>query len=345
MSPKVYVIIVNWNGWEDTLECLESLRLQTYDNYCVVLCDNGSEDDSLERFREWGSGYRPTSVGPNSPLRRLNERTRAKRVSLVESSSPKGESQSISDDGLDLEVTLIAVGENRGFAGGTNVGLRYALSRGDAEYVWLLNNDTVVEPDCLERMVACSRARRSPNTCGSRILFYDNPDMVQALAGNRYNRWTGRVYPGVGRFLSARVQVEPDMVERQLSYISGTSWLLPRSFIEDVGLMDESYFLYYEELDWCVRAGGRYALCYADEAIVYHKEGRSIGSESIGRESSLVSDFYRFRNKLVFTKRHFPKAVVICYVHTFLQALNRLRRLQVDRFVLIVRILLGKREL
>jgi hypothetical protein len=120
---------------------------------------------------------------------------------------------------------------------------------------------------------------------------------------------------------------------------------LPRQFIDDVGLMDERYFLYYEEIDWVLRSQGRYALCYADDARVYHKEGSSIGSPTGERPSSTLSDFYIFRNKLWLTRRHFPLGLPSVYLATALQAVRRALRGQWDKAWLILKILLGKRRL
>jgi GT2 family glycosyltransferase len=341
-APKVYIILVNWNGWADTLECLESVFRQDYANYRVVVCDNASQDGSLGHLEAWASGRTLYIPPESSPLRHLSTPALNKPLDFLVLDRECAEH---GGRGADPALLLVDDGGNLGFAGGNNVGMRYALARGDADFLWLLNNDTVVEPDCLTRMVRRLRDHPRPATCGSRVLFYADPDVVQALGGGRFNRWTAISSQSLGRFLPADQPVDTVTIERQLSYIVGCSWLLPRSYLEDVGLMDESYFLYYEEVDWVLRAGGRYALCYADDARVYHKEGSSAGTPTGARPSSLLSDFYIFRNKLWITRRHFPLGLPSVYLATLIQAVRRALRGQWDKVWLILKVLFGKKRL
>ena len=341
-APKAYIILVNWNGWADTVECLESVFRQDYPNYRVVVCDNASADGSLGHLEAWAEG-RALYVPPEaSPLRHLTTPALRKPLDFLTLNRERAER---GGDGTDPALLLVDGGGNLGFAGGNNVGLRYALARGDADYLWLLNNDTVVEPDCLTRMVRRLHDHPGRATCGSRVLFYDHPETVQALGGGRFNRWTAISSQSLGRFLPADRAVDVAEIERRMSYIVGCSWLLPRSYLEEVGLMDESYFLYYEEVDWVLRAGGRYALRYTDDARVYHKEGGSIGTPTGSRPSSLLSDFYIFRNKLRITRRHFPLGLPSVYLATLIQAMRRALRGQWDKTWLILKILLGKQHL
>jgi len=217
------------------------------------------------------------------------------------------------------------------------------MNQTDSQYVWLLNNDTVVEQDSLLNMVSYSSGKSFKNLCGSKLVFYDDPLFVQAYAGASYNKWTGNA-TSLGKLFKTNKAVNVPDVEKKLSYIMGASWLIPVSFLTDIGLMEDSYFLYYEEIDWCIRGKESYQLCYADNAIVYHKEGKSIGSSSDKTKTSLFSDFYLFRNKLIFTRKYYPKALIPVYFATFLQAMNRLRRKQIDKAKLIIKILLGKRH-
>lgn len=340
-APKVYMVLVNWNGWADTIECLESVFRQDYPNYRVVVCDNASLDGSLNHLEAWAAGRAPYVPPQDSPLRHLTTPALSKPLDFLVLDHQSAE-QGV--HGADPALLLVDGGGNLGFAGGNNVGMRYALARGDADYIWLLNNDTVIEPDCLTRMVRRLRDHPGPATCGSRILFYADPNVVQALGGGRFNRWTAISSQSLGRFLPADQAVDTAAIERQLSYIVGCSWLLPRSYLVDVGLMDERYFLYYEEVDWVLRAGGRYALCYADDARVYHKEGSSIGTPTGARPSSLLSDFYIFRNKLWITRRHFPLGLPSVYLATLIQAGRRALRGQWDKAWLILKVLLGKKN-
>jgi len=343
MNDTVYLIILNWNSWQDTIECLESVFRQQYKNYKVIVCDNNSSDNSLEHIKSWATGSELFTIPESNPLAQLSYPAVKKPLSYTELTREQSENQAtIVDSNNDL--ILIQTGGNLGFAGGNNVGLRYSLLSEDMEYIWLLNNDTVIEPDCLQKMVDYSQKQQQPNLCGNTILYYNDPSVIQALGGCHYNKWTGLASTSLGRGLKADEPINHKHYEKQLSYISGASWLIPKDFLIQVGLMEESYFLYCEEIDWCVRNKNRFKLCYAPEAKVYHKEGSSIGSPNDEHPSSLLSDFYIFRNKLRFTRRFYPYAIFSAYLITFYQAFNRARRGQWDKALLILKIVFGKKE-
>jgi len=339
MEPNIYIVILNWNSWQDTIECLESVFRQQYKNYKVIVCDNNSSDQSMEHIEAWAKGSEIVNLSPSHPLRQLSSPPIEKPIDFSVYNRLKVE---VKIPPSDNQLILIQTGDNLGFAGGNNVGLRYALNCRDMDFVWLLNNDTVIAPDCLTNMVNYSQQQNLPNMCGSTILYYNDPSVIQALGGCRYNKWTGLASTSLGRGLAADTDIDHKTYEEQLSYIAGASWLLPKQYLIDIGLMEESYFLYCEEIDWCVRNNNKYKLCYAPDAIVYHKEGSSIGSPNDERSSSLLSDFYIFRNKLRFTRRYFPEAIFTAYLVTLFQALNRVRRGQWDKAFLILKVMLGK---
>jgi GT2 family glycosyltransferase len=340
MQPTVYIIILNWNSWQDTIECLESVFNMNYNRYKVVVCDNNSQDGSVDQIISWASGKKKILVDSEHVLAKYTVTPVTKPISFTILNRKQAEDPNYQHESNRL--TIIQTGDNLGFAGGNNVGLRYALNCKDMDYVWLLNNDTVVDTECLSEMVSYSTRKSEANICGSVLYYYNNPDIIQALGGCSYNKWTGLASTSLGRGLPANSKIDHENFEKQLSYISGASWLIPKTFLHDIGLMEESYFLYCEEIDWCVRNNNRYKLCYAPQAAVYHKEGNSIGSPNDERPSSLFSDFFIFRNKLRFTRKFFPEAILSAYLTTFIQALNRARRGQWDKALLILKIIFGK---
>lgn len=320
---KVYVVILNWNGWQDTIACLQSLSSTKGVEYSVVVCDNGSTDGSVKHISAWAEGKLKVAKPEHPRLEALMHGKVARDKNWL---------------------TLIENKANLGFAAGNNPGIRYAMNQPDMTHVWLLNNDTLVEPDCLLKMLRRLEKEPEPAICGSRIMFYDNPGIVQALGGNSFNKWTGNARESIGRFRSESDPRDPEEAEKELDYVSGCSMLIPREFIDDIGLMEERYFLYYEEIDWAVRARRKYKSIYADDAVLYHKEGSSIGSASLKRRPALLSEFYCFRNKLLFTRAHFPQYLLSCYFTTALQVLNRWRRGYWASGWLILKVLLGKKE-
>jgi hypothetical protein len=335
--PLVYIVILNWNGWGDTIECLESVFRINYPRFRVIVCDNDSTDNSLGHVKAWAEGRLSPRVAPTNPLRRLSFPSRAKPVAYCEYYFLQGDHNHriASKDPL----VLIGTGANLGFAGGNNAGIRYALADGDCQYVWLLNNDTAVEPDALLHLVQRMQEKPDAGICGSKLLFYHNPDAVQALGGATYNKWLGS-NRHLGLFQNRSRPVVQEEVERKMSYVIGASMLVKRDFLKTVGLMSEEYFLYFEELDWIARAKGRFSLAFADRSLVYHKEGGSAGTSSDPKQKSLQADYFTIRNRLVFTRKFYPWALPGVYVGICVALINRLRRGQLEHAKLIGKILL-----
>lgn len=306
-TPKVYIILVNWNGWRDTIECLESLLRLDYPNFSVVVCDNQSSDGSVERIRNWAEGSLRASCA-NPALQSLTNPPFPKPVSYYYISARS--SFALAHAAVDAAVILIETGVNLGFAAGNNVGLRYALMRADFAYAWLLNNDTVVARDALRRLVERMNQRPEAGMCGSTLLYYGHPTVVQAMGGSIYSRWTARGgHIGLGDVSS---KIPPaDRVESQMKYVLGASMLVSRNFIEHIGLMNESYFLYFEEIDWATRAKDKFALAYAPRSIVYHKEGGSIGTAVERSKRSPMSEYYAARSSLLFSRRYSRAAIPV----------------------------------
>jgi GT2 family glycosyltransferase len=219
----------------------------------------------------------------------------------------------------DDRLVLIETGANLGFAGGNNVGIRYALARGDCDYVWLLNNDTVVEPDSLSAMVRMAEADPKLGICGSQLRSYALPHEIQTLGGRRYSRWSGRTWP-LQELTTPRVSTTPGAPD----YVEGASMLISRRCLEAVGLLEESYFLYYEELDLTARARPAFHFGYSPESVVYHKEGASIGSAHVKTKRSVLSDYYQARNRIVFSRRYHLWFLPSVLAATGLGALQRL---------------------
>jgi GT2 family glycosyltransferase len=338
MSERVYIILLNWNGWRDTVECLESVLRLDYPSFRVIVCDNGSTDGSLDRIQTWAAGKTAVDVRADNPLRRLTNPPVKKPAPVV----LYDRSQAEQGGDLDVDGNLVVVrnAENLGFAAGNNVGLRYALARGDGDYYWLLNNDTVVEPDALTMLVDRMSARPDAGICGATIKSYADPERNVVLGGAVYGKWFAtQKLIGAG---ATDVPDEPDGVESMMDYVAGASMLVSREFLVEIGLMSEDYFLYYEELDWAMRARGRYALVYAPRCIVYHKEGAAIGSSGAPLARTRAADYYEIRNRLTVTRKFFRGALPTVYVGLGLAALNRIRRGQWDRARMIAGIALGR---
>ena len=109
-----------------------------------------------------------------------------------------------------------------------------------------------------------------------------------------------------------------------MNYVEGASMLVSRQFIEQIGLLCEDYFLYFEEVDWALRAGGRFKLGYAPNSVVYHKVGSSIGTSSHPARKSFTCDYFNIRNRILFTRRFYPRALPLIYLVLSSEILIRL---------------------
>ena len=305
--PSVAIIILNWNSWADTLECLESVLRLRYPIFAVFLCDNASTDGSAGRFRQWAEGTLCVLPG---------RREMAGHV-VPPAPKPSGRSELADVEAKgsvlvgDPRVTLIENAGNIGFAAGNNVGVRAALAQG-FDHVWLLNADTVVEPDTLSEMVKRMRDVHAAGLCGSLLCYYDAPDVIQEAGGCAY-------YPllGLARRLAAHRRLTDRLnwraLEARLGYISGASCLASRAFLEEVGLLSEDYFLYCEEIDWATRGRGRFSLALAERSIVFHKKGQATGSKAFGTPRSPASTYYLWRARRRFTQRYYPAGLVALF--------------------------------
>ena len=260
-TAQVAVVLLNWNGWRDTIACLDALRRQegaAAQGLDLIVCDNGSGDGSPRHIDAWARAH-------NKPL------------------------------------TLLEIGSNLGFAGGCNVGIRHALARPGCTHVWLLNNDAVPTPGALVALLRHLAAHPRVGLCGSQIRCHDRPGTVQSFGGY-HNRWLGRTRAW-GAGLSGDALRAPPM---PIDFVPGASVLATRAFVEQVGLMHEGYFLYFEELDWAQRARGRFELAVCADSIVLHKGGASIGTPHERGDRGERAEFFEFRGRLRFAARHQP---------------------------------------
>jgi len=295
-SEKVVIVLLNYNGWRDTLECLESVLKLDYPHFQVVVVDNDSSDGSVEKIKAWAAGTLAADV-QNDGLSSMSKPAQLKPVPLEVLREAE------MDGGGDARrIVLIRSTSNGGYAAGNNHGIRFAMNDPDCRYVWLLNNDTVVRSDALAHLVLRFQADHAVGICGSALVHYHNPSTLQARGGARFNRWTATSHHiGEGAAFPAQATAAPG---EALDYVVGASMLVSRRFVEQVGLMYEDYFLYFEEIDWAWRRGS-FTVAYAPGSVVYHKEGASTGMNRKAVQYGKGGDFYLHRNRLVFARRNF----------------------------------------
>ena len=285
MTPKVSIIILNWNGWEDTVECLESLYQITYLNYDVLVVDNGSEDESIKKIKEYAEGkakveskffeYDPS----NKPIK-IIEYTRE------EAEAGGGKKKEIVDLPANRKLILIKNEKNYGFAEGNNIAMRYALKALHPDYVLLLNNDTVVDREFLGELVKVAGRDKKIGIVGPKIYYYDEPRRLWAIGDQK----------SMGKIDNSQYN---DIKEVKIAV--GCAFFVRVSVIDIVGLLDPDLFLYGEENDYCMRVKkAGHKLYFSPSSIIWHKASLQ------GDQLKPYQVYYSCRNSILLRRKNYP---------------------------------------
>ena len=268
-KKRVAVSVLNYNSWKETISCLDSLLDQTYNDYKIILIDNGSVDDSVSKITEY--------------LRKHNIQHRI----LV---AKNGQITPVPENHIEsTKVFFILSDDNLGFAGGHNMGARFATDVLGADYVFILNNDVVLGKDTVEALVRC--AERT----GVAVI---QPTVIE-LRDRMEKPWNALL-----KLKHLLLKTARKAENRRHNCTSGAAFMVRKDVIENIGLFDENLFLYYEDTDFFQRVYEKYSGCYVAPNIkVYHKGSRSSG----GRLSPIVV-YYTARNGIYFFKKHYKCA-------------------------------------
>jgi GT2 family glycosyltransferase len=286
--PSVFVVVVNWNGAEDTVQCLESLRAQSLRPLRLVLVDNGSEDDSAGRIAAWSAAH-ATEVTSIWYDRRAAEA----------GGREADESRLAQAD--DVQLAVVEVGENLGFAGGSNVGLRYAMKAG-AEHVLLLNNDTVVERDALTRLLAFLLEHPDYMAVTGQIRYWGRP-VIWNCGGDL--TWFGsRRYLYAGQPVASA----PQQGWRTITFITGCAALVRASVFKRLGLLTERFFFGEEDYEFSLRLrDARCRIACSFDAVIHHKVGSSI--DRTAPAGALGRYYIYYLNRFIDMRDHYPRPV------------------------------------
>jgi hypothetical protein len=249
-QPRVAIVVLSWNGRDDTIECLASLGRMRWERQTAIVVDNGSTDGTAEAVRE------------RFP-----------------------------------DALVIRSEENLGFAEGNNVGIRAALEA-DADYVLVLNNDTIVDERLVEALVEEAERRPDAGALCPLIRYVDPPDRIW-YAGARFDpravhngRHTGYGERDAGQYHAVR----------EIGRATGAAMLVPRRVIEEVGYFDSSLFIQVEDVEWSLRmrAAG-YRILFVPAGVLWHHVAVASGGERAPETA-----YYEMRNTLVVSTRHAP---------------------------------------
>ncbi|HMR76964.1 MAG TPA: hypothetical protein PKD61_17715, partial [Polyangiaceae bacterium] len=179
--------------------------------------------------------------------------------------------------------------------------------------------------------------------CGATVVYHREPASVQAFAGASFRPWFARA-----RHLGAHARLSAPRdraaVEQDLDYLLGAAMMVSRALLERVGLMDERYFLYYEEVDWATRAKrAGFSLAWAPDAVVLHKEGATIGSSFVPAQRSLLSEYYLVRSAVLFTRKLYPQYLPSVVMYSLVRTLRWLLAGDLKRARVRLKALLGRK--
>ena len=283
-STKVEVIILTWNGKEDTIECLNSLQKVKYENFDITIVDNASTDDSVE---------------------------------IIAAEFPS--------------VKLIKNNTNLMYAGGNNVAIKEALN-GDATHILILNNDTILHEDFLEHLVKAFRSEEKIGIVVPKINYYNNRKLIW-YAGGFVNFFTGNIYH---RGLRKHDDGNYDL-SHEVDYATGCCMLIKRELFEEIGLLDEAYYIYTEDVDFSFKAqAAGYKVVFEPRSLIWHKVSSATGG---------AFSFFKIKNKFRSNMRFFiiyaswyhwftilPFTMIRSFYIVILTALRTLFKIQRGRY-------------
>ncbi|MGB0166516.1 MAG: glycosyltransferase family 2 protein [Luteibaculum sp.] len=190
------------------------------------------------------------------------------------------------------DVHVIRSEENLGFAGGNNL----AVHQAKGDYLFFVNNDSILHPDCLQILVETAESLPNLGAISPKFHYYHHSNLIEFAGCSQVNLLTARNHAVLNKKQDDGIT---GLIET--SYVHGAGMLVPKRVIQLVGTMDASFFLYYEELDWCerIRRAGFNIYCQRN-ALMFHKE-----SATVGKQSPLKT-YYLNRNRILFMRRNFP---------------------------------------
>ncbi|MBN2604048.1 MAG: glycosyltransferase family 2 protein [Candidatus Thermoplasmatota archaeon] len=270
-EPRVSIIIINYNNWENTVECLESLKDIKYENYEIIVIDNGSTNNSYHEIKCRYSSLK-----------------------------------------------IFKLNNNLGFSSGVNFGISKAQNY---EYLLLLNNDVTVDKLFLTKLVFGIQLDKNIGLIGSKIYYSQSKKIWSAGIGMR--RITKATY--LYAFNDNNKLWKSRGLE--VDYLTGCCLLIRKDVIDKVGLFDEEYFMYYEDIDFCMRAKEKFfKIVYFPSSIVWHKGG--------GASNKVFIDYYRMRNHFIFLKKRFHYKNSYILIICFYIFVERMLRAIVRKFLL-----------
>ncbi len=239
----------------------------------------------------------------------------------------------------DPRIVLARASQNLGYASGCNIGITYILNHTGADWIWILNNDTTIHTSALRELLKYTqKIDDKTGIVGTKLI--DNDGKLLAIGAKYIPTKAKAIHIGAGEHDKGQYD---DYPTSEIDYIVGASMFVNRKFVEEVGLMEDGYFLFYEEMDWILRGREKgWSLGYCPKAIVYHQESTTIKGRN-PRKMKKIIYFFSMRNKIVFTKRFYPRFLPLVYIRLLYQAIKEMAKGQIWRSGLILKAILMRK--
>ncbi|WP_410507581.1 glycosyltransferase family 2 protein [Methanosarcina hadiensis] len=303
MASKVAIIILNWNGWEDTIECLESVYQIGYPNYYTIVVDNGSKDESIKKIKDYAAGKIPVESSfvkynpDNKPLNLIE-------YYREELKSNERAKKDLENSLIEKNLILIKNNENYGFAEGNNIAINYALEFLKPDYILLLNNDTIVDSSFLNELVEIAENDPDIGILGPTIYDYHPHFRVQS-AGLK-------ILWNEGNTIDSAFVSDLPVSTQEVDAVTGCALLIKSELLNKIGLLNKKYFAYFEDVEWCIRARKAfYKIVYVPKGKVWHKGGAT------SKKITGFALYLHTRNRFWFMKQYASSKQYIIFLAYF----------------------------
>ncbi len=300
MNPLVSIIILNWNGWQDTLECLESIYQITYPNYQVILVDNHSQDQSLEKIREYCQGKITPTESKFHTYNPENKPIKIHELTNQETENKTKQTETNKTETPNNHLTLIKNDKNYGFAQGNNIAIKYTQKTHHPDYILLLNNDTVVNPKFLTEMVKVTEKDPYIGVAAPLIYYYEwggRRDVVANLGG----KVDLTKYPGYYDLTETNSLKDYSGNIIECDWVSGAALLLKSKELP-ITLLNEKLFFGCEDIDLAINLKEYgYKAAVVLDSFIWHKEAVSRKKRSSEKVKRALLEI---KSNLTFIKAH-----------------------------------------
>ena len=267
-APLVYIVILNYNDFNETISCLKSIDKVSYVNYRIVIVDNCSTDNSIKHIKNYFSKI-------NQKYKYHNNASK-----LISNNS---------------KINIIKSDYNGGYGYGNNIGIRFSMLN-NTDYVLIINNDTVVNSCFLTNMINQYENSSNIGILSSKICFYEDPEIIW-FNGGSFSKLSSKII-----HYNFNEKDSGQVTEKEITFITGCLWLIPNHIIKEVGYINEDYFMYIEDLEYCYRVLSHgYKLNICNESIIYHKKKIDYNQ----RNQSTFSKYYISKNKVKFIIKYY----------------------------------------